>query len=66
VTGAHLEDLRHTLHKIRLNRNGSFINGKGAEKIQRLEQYVNYPSHPIMRFYKKLTRAKDIDDCYGA
>lgn len=31
-----------------------------------LEKYINYPSNPMIKLYKKLKKNAQIDDCYGA
>jgi hypothetical protein len=74
VTGTHLEDVQHTIHKLKLNevldrvllKHGNYIDPFNAQRVQQFERYINYPSNPVFKFFKKLGSNSNLNDCYGA
>lgn len=65
VTGTHLENIEHDVYKLRMDKNGTFIQDKNyIKKIQNLEKKVQHPSFPKLMYDKKI--GSKIDSCYGA
>lgn len=55
----HLEDIRTTIHKIRLSRFGIPLNTTESESIKKAESKQFYPGNPFFEVTKKNSKSEE-------